>query len=180
MSQNQVDVENNELVSSYLLHESRMQSKVYTTIALFRNSVTTRINSFLTYLRITTRANYLVSALNTNFLVHIEADGGGDFYVSGGMVMYGSWSKTGEDITSYVSCGTGNPTSSTSLSTKLDSINFDNHIQWEAPLLNSSFVNGFFTACTPFEAVLQSTLDCLYDSNCLQLLYDHFPRLNQV
>ena len=41
-------------------------------------------------------------------------------------------------------------------------------------------VDGFFTECTPTEAILNSTLDCLYNMSCLQLLFDHFPFLDRV
>jgi hypothetical protein len=37
-----------------------------------------------------------------------------------------------------------------------------------------------FAACTPLEALLESTLDCLYDIQCLQLLTDYFPDLEPV
>ncbi|CAF0815388.1 unnamed protein product [Adineta steineri] len=43
---------------------------------------------------------------------------------------------------------------------------------------NSTIVSGFFAAYTPLEALLQSTLDCLYEIKCLQLLSGYFPALN--
>jgi hypothetical protein len=44
----------------------------------------------------------------------------------------------------------------------------------------SAIVDGFFGGCTPLDALLSSTLDCLYNINCLKLLVDYFPALNQV
>ncbi|UJR18319.1 hypothetical protein I4U23_005221 [Adineta vaga] len=48
------------------------------------------------------------------------------------------------------------------------------------PMPNSNIVNGFFTGCTPIEALLQSTLNCLYETKCLQLLLDYFLILQQI
>ncbi|CAF0983873.1 unnamed protein product [Adineta ricciae] len=92
------------------------------TIDLFEIILTSRINSFLNYLRITTRASYLVSALNTNFLVVYQKAVN---VKVGGIVTYGSWSITGEDNSAYEPCSTENPISSTgfiSLSWKCDSL----------------------------------------------------------
>ena len=47
-------------------------------------------------------------------------------------------------------------------------------------LVASAMVDGFFAGCTTLEALLPSTLNCLYDIQCLLLLPDYFPNLNQV
>ena len=44
----------------------------------------------------------------------------------------------------------------------------------------SATVDGFFGGCTPLDALLASTLDCLYNIDCLNLFVDYFPLLNQV
>jgi len=51
---------------------------------------------------------------------------------------------------------------------------------WLKPANDSIFVNGFFAGCNPFEALLKSTLDCLYESDCLQLFNEYFPSLNET
>lgn len=43
-----------------------------------------------------------------------------------------------------------------------------------------AMVRGFFAACTPLEALLPSTLDCLHEVKCLMLLHEYFPALNKV
>ena len=53
-------------------------------------------------------------------------------------------------------------------------------IRWTDPTQNSTLVKGFFTGCLPFESLLQTTLDCLYEIDCLNLLNNNFPSLNQV
>jgi len=44
----------------------------------------------------------------------------------------------------------------------------------------SAMVDGFFGGCIPFDAILASTLDCLYNINCLEAFSDYFPALHQV
>ncbi|UJR19648.1 hypothetical protein I4U23_022782 [Adineta vaga] len=54
-------------------------------------------------------------------------------------------------------------------------------MQWVAQLpSNAIIVKGFFATCTVLNALLASTLDCLYDLECIQLLFNYFPNLNQV
>ncbi|CAF1477595.1 unnamed protein product [Adineta ricciae] len=175
--QNQHDLDNNELVTLYLLHQSQVHSEVNAMIDLFESTLTSRINSFLSYLRITTRANYLVSALNTNFLILYQKEV--DIKV-GGAVTFGSWSITGKDDSAYAPCSTENPTSATSFISLSWEPAFFDHARWEEPPAYLSPINGFFAACTPFEAILKSTLNCLYDATCIQLLSDHFPRLSRT
>ncbi|CAF1687191.1 unnamed protein product, partial [Adineta ricciae] len=91
--------------------QSQVHSEVNATIDLFESTLTSRISSFLSYLRITTRANYLVSALNTNFLILYQKEVN---IKVGGAVTVGSWSITGEDDSAYAPCSTENPTSATS------------------------------------------------------------------
>ena len=178
MSQNQLDVARNEFVTVYLLDQSQVESEVYATIDLFQSTLATRINAFFNYLRITTRANYLVSALNTNFLV------GAKIYSSiieslGVAVAYGPWSISQTDVSSYLRCSTANPTSSVGFLSVSYTL-YLSHSQWEEPPLSSSLVSGFYAGCTPLEALLRSTLDCLYNIDCLQLLSDRFSLQNQV
>ncbi|CAF4048764.1 unnamed protein product [Adineta steineri] len=54
------------------------------------------------------------------------------------------------------------------------------HRGWYLPSPGTIMVDGFFGGCTPLESILQSTLDCLYDVACIQLLLNYFPALNQI
>lgn len=51
---------------------------------------------------------------------------------------------------------------------------------WRKLVNLSATVDGFFGGCYPLDGLLGSTLECLYDIKCLQLLKDYFPSLNQV
>ncbi|CAF1367976.1 unnamed protein product [Adineta steineri] len=41
-------------------------------------------------------------------------------------------------------------------------------------------VSGFWKACYQLDALFKSTLDCLYDADCLVLFSDYFPSLNNM
>jgi hypothetical protein len=145
------------------------------TAEFFKNSASTRIISFLNYLRITSQANYLVSALNTNLVIAIG--GGGDQYLFYRFpTTYSPYAMSVYQI----SCDNENPTSAASFESFFYTPNYLYHMNWMEPAENSKIVSGFFGGCTPLEALLRSTLDCLYDITCLQLLIEYFPALNQV
>ena len=61
---------NNEFVTISLLPESKLQSEVDATVRLFKSSLSTRILSFIDYIRVMTQANNFMTALNTNAAVH--------------------------------------------------------------------------------------------------------------
>lgn len=166
---------------------------------LAKSSLSTRSTSFLSYLRITTHANRVVSALNTNFLIRVDyPDDHDGIRVNSLQVSYTSVSpdNSSSDI---LSCGVDNPTSIAGFLrikrdashldlSDLDSSDFGDFGFFDSDLLEQWFestyemeaIIGFFAGCSPVEALLQSTMDCLYDIGCLQLLSDHFPNLKSV
>ncbi len=79
-----------------------------------------------------------------------------------------------------IACGNANPTSPAGFFSTSTAKYIGAHTPWAIPTTNSEVVNGFFGGCTPLEALLPSTLDCLYDTECLQLLIKYFPALSQV
>jgi hypothetical protein len=153
----------------------QLQSQVNATVNSFKNSMLTRFVSFLNYLRISIRANFLVSALETNLLVTFWEDPTNSFVLF--EILYNS---VVANYASYsLGCGGSNPTSPAIFSSLNETSDFIN-LLWTLPEPNSTFVSGFFAACTALEALLQSSLDCLYDTKCLELMVDYFPALNQV
>ncbi len=174
-----MELDNNDYFTLYLLPEEQVESEVNVTVEFFKNSASTRIISFLDYLKTITKSNYLVSALNTNSVVYIRKYQ--ENYVS-------STSPTEycEKITDGVSerecsyCGYENSVSAAGFFSVANYLHHKHHVDWSIPELNSTLVNGFYGACTPFEALLHSTLDCLYHIECIELLIDYFPDLNQV
>lgn len=81
-----------------------MEAEVLATVELFKSSAINRIISFINYLRIITRTNYFISALNTNSAVRV------DFL---GHFLYGGWMEFYNDTylegKAKVTCGTANP-----------------------------------------------------------------------
>ncbi|CAF1666923.1 unnamed protein product, partial [Adineta ricciae] len=78
-----------------------------------------------------------------------------------------------------IMCGSQHPTTPTAFFPILNTIKVYDHAMWTKPATNSTLVNGFLTECTYLEALLVSTLDCLYDSQCIQTLTGYFPALSQ-
>jgi len=149
------------------------------TVAFYQSSISTRIISFLNYLRTTIQANYLVSALNTNLVIDISG-GPNQYTISGWQVTYTSDTVDRPGTTVYMTCSNQNPILPVSFySLAQDRLTYPHDFLF-MPLPNATIVNGFFGGCTPLESLLQSTLDCLYDINCLQLLLNYFPSLEQV
>ncbi|CAF0998896.1 unnamed protein product [Adineta steineri] len=168
------DVGNNDFITAYLLTDTQIEFEANSTTESFKNSASARIIMFLNYLRTTIRGNYLVSALNTNLIIEISADTDNWFVAIASTVMYNSTSGR------RLSCRDDNPTSAATLNPLLnDSVTLDRIQKFES-MPNSTIVSGFFAACTPLEALLQSTLDCLYEIECLHLLSDYFPVLNHM
>ncbi len=156
----------------------KVRFEVNGTHELFKNSISNRIISLLNYLRITTQANYLVSALNTNLLVTVQ-DMTETYVVLLRQIYYLPTYDRFLNVPK-LQCGIANPTSETSFFALSREDSWAMHYEWYKPEPNSSIVSGFYAGCTPLEALLQSTLDCLYDIECLELLLDYFPSLDQV
>ena len=85
----------------------------------------------------------------------------------------------GGEETNVTYCGIVDKVTPAAIDSSLP-LNNNELIRWTDPTQNSTLVKGFFTGCMPFESLLHTTLDCLYEIDCLQLLNNHFPSLNQV
>ena len=131
--------------------------------------------SFLDYLKTAIQGSFLVSALGTNLVFGVMyGDMPQDLSVSPWPIIY--YPKPG----TYQTCGRENIIIPTTLDpVSIESVSILERSEF-FPTSNSTIVRGFFAGCTPFEAILESTLDCLYDYQCLQLLLNYFPKLQQV
>ncbi|UJR12873.1 hypothetical protein I4U23_017047 [Adineta vaga] len=136
----QTDIDNLDFVSDYLLPEVDFQLKI--------NAISDSVN---------TRANHLVSALNTNTIIRIKKKN--DQYTTVGHrtlcldTTLGVWDG----------CGSTNKTVSAV---------FD--------LLTIKQLSSQPHVFCPLDGFLRSTLDCLYDIQCLELLMEYFPSLNKT
>ena len=157
--ENEITVNNNKFVTMFLLPESKAYSDVTATVQLLKTSVSTRIVSFINYFRFITQGNNFVTALQTD--------------VKSSVIV----APTSELISSSSNDDTNNESEQgVSCRNTLSSIPA---VIYETTGY-ATLINGFYIGCSSLEALLRSTLDCLYETDCLQLLNDHFPTLNQV
>lgn len=146
---------------------------------MLKESISTGIVSFLNYLRIYIRANYFVSALNTNLMLSTFPTKN-QYFIYQLQTQYTENTTHGPTNTETMLCGTANPIIPVGFFSKVNGTGVFIHSAWSKLTENTPSVKGFFAGCTPLEGILSSTLDCLYDMECIQLLISYFPALNQV
>ncbi|CAF1470536.1 unnamed protein product, partial [Adineta steineri] len=176
ISQTETDIDNNELITLYLLSQKEVRMQINGTIDLLKNSALSQMKTYLDYLGNTIRKNYLISALNTNLIIMTEQRYMGQpISTRAHQVLYSV-----DPYTYPKQCGK----EKIQVNATLSQVNYEliaagSRISMK-PMPNSKIVNGFFTGCTPLEALLESTLGCLYQTECLQLLMDYFPIRQQI
>lgn len=146
---------------------------------MLKKSLSTQMISFIDYLRIITRANYFITALNTNALIRIS-DTIYKYSFIGRVILYNEEFILDSIGDHNLECTNENPTSPASFLTLFEDDVFSPRYKWCKPTVNSTLINGFFAACTPLEGLLKSTLDCLYDIECLHLLTQYFSDIQKV
>jgi hypothetical protein len=146
----------------------------------FNSSASTQIISFLNYIRATTQANFVVSALNTNFLIEFHDYNKEDPELHRKEIRYDKITVNVSTQKEEIGCSISNPTTEVGFLDISNDSRYIRRLKWSKPESNNSLVTGFFTGCTPLEAILQSSLDCLYIIECLQLLMDKFPAIKKV
>ncbi|CAF1022237.1 unnamed protein product [Adineta steineri] len=181
------DLMNEQLVTVQLLSEDQVRSQILANIDLIKSSIPAQIESIVKLLQITTQSNSLTSALNTNMHAITGLADAQTPYIDPFSTHFYDENKT-TALNSYAQ--TCNIVSGTAFAgfyslSPLDSIN--NHFLWPLyypylpnKIFPNATVDGFFSACTPLDGLLVSTLDCLYSSTCLKNFADYFPDLNQT
>ncbi|UJR18428.1 hypothetical protein I4U23_005333 [Adineta vaga] len=180
ISQRLEDLYHDEFIYNDLLLETQVQQKVNATVEFFKNNASSQITLFLNYLRTTIQANVLISALNTNLLFMLDKYIVGDTKFHSNEISYTEKKFDGSTTEVILGCSNSNPTSLVGFLSIFNDSQYKIRQKWTKPSSNESLVNGFYTACTPLEAILQSTLDCLYDMKCLELLSIKFPNINRT
>ncbi|CAF0944033.1 unnamed protein product [Adineta ricciae] len=173
-SQIQTAVRNLELVTIELLSEIQVRLEINGIIEFQKSSAANRIISFMDYWRTTSQGIGFVSALGTNWVLVILDDTNGIITKTGGYS-----ARTGADGVDQL-CDRSNIIIPATLYLPLVHSVIDNNVGILNPLRVATRVKGFSMGCTPLEGLLASTLDCLYDGQCLQLLLNSFPNLNQT
>ena len=177
------DVNNSEIFSFSILSEEVLGKEVNLTLEKLKMREIDRMNAFLNYLRVNMRSNYLISALNTNFIIG-TLNNGGKYQIHARQISHGDTNA----LFNFTErgCGEENPHDKSLFFTTIDILDIMSHLLWASvkhPLVSIEdgfYSSGFYAACTPLEAILRSTLDCLYQMKCLQVLNKYFPKLSEV
>ena len=185
VSQALTDLDNNQLVTIQLLPEDQVRSQIIGSVQLAQSITPPQVISPLNFFHLATQSNSLISALNTNLFVGTYISGDQLPYVYTIPTAYRNKS-TSHSNNWFSFCGIINevaPAGFYPLMSYYESAS--NHRTWpdNPPLsepIASAMVSGFFGGCTPLDAVLETTLDCLYNITCLEVFTDYFPALNQV
>ncbi|CAF1383357.1 unnamed protein product [Adineta ricciae] len=174
IDQIQIDIANSELITFHLLSHEQFQIQTNGTIEYLKNNAASGMITFLNYIRNTSDKHYFVSALNTNFIIEVMGNTNDRALFIGHEIEYPTNDTSGPTCNHNILIidATLNPL-------PYQSIYYSRRYQM-FPMPNSSIVNGFFTGCTPLEALLKSTLDCLYEIECLQVLLEYFPKLTEI
>ncbi|CAF1085874.1 unnamed protein product [Adineta steineri] len=183
--QSLVDFNEIQLVTLELLQENQIESQIDDNIKVINSKTRIQFLSPLNFLQIITQSNSFISALNTNVAVKIQINNGLP-QINVNPTMYVDknastpWAATGGSPCSFKHATV--PSGFYSLS-EYESVM--NHRYWPyypptfEPIASST-VDGFFGGCTPLDAILSSTLDCLYNISCLEIFTNYFPGLNQT
>ncbi|CAF1371606.1 unnamed protein product [Adineta ricciae] len=170
------DSDQNELVSLHLLSEQEVQKQIDGRIKNLKNNAAFQIMTFLNYARNISDRHYFVSALNTNLIILTRCLRENYLIFQGYIIGI----LKGDNGAGLKCSDTTLMIDATLSSLPYDKLDEDNYRRADmSPMPNSSSVTGFFVACTPIEAILKSTLYCLYKVECLQLLLDYFPNLEK-
>ncbi|CAF1238357.1 unnamed protein product [Adineta ricciae] len=174
IDQIQNDINNTDFVSIELICEAEVHRQVNDLVDFRKSHFSRLAMSFLNYWNTISQEHYLVSALGTNWITEIVDNFAPKLVIRG---MY-----VGISIEKGISrpCSKANSViPATFAPPSKVRFPFERRSVME-PMPNSKLIKGFFAGCTPLEALLESTLDCLYDHKCIQLLLHAFPKLNQL
>ncbi|UJR06811.1 hypothetical protein I4U23_011098 [Adineta vaga] len=181
------DVDNQELVTVQLLEVEDIQSQVKASVDFIFTMALSKVTSILNFLQVLYQSNTLVSSLNTNALVIFHdltsLDNPPQILINS--TYYLNIALNPNDTLYSSSCAYRNPTARAGFFPIPNPQDREIHATWfNIPLSWTPFallmVDGFFGGCTPLDALLASTLDCLYKLGCLKILSAYFPRLNHT
>ncbi|CAF4079112.1 unnamed protein product, partial [Adineta steineri] len=176
------DLKKEEILSFSILSNETLQKEVNSSLEKLKTRETGRMNTFLNYSRINMRSNYLISALNTNLIIGTVKNGT-KYKIHATSVHY---TKSDKNLFYHrILCGDENPHDKSYFLTMINATRDRDYILWfpfydsHVPKEDGFYSSGFYAACTPLEAILLSTLDCLYQMKCLQVLNKYFPNITK-
>jgi hypothetical protein len=142
ISNRSIEFNSNQYVSASLVSKPIFESETKLAMDHFRSSLTNNFLLFMTMIQDTTHANALFSALQNNYVVNADVKG-----------------LISVDIANYNGCNCLN--TSTCIVPSFTDV-FRNSL-----LFN---MTNFYTGCNVIQSLLQSTLECFYDQQCINNL----------
>ncbi|UJR06899.1 hypothetical protein I4U23_011189 [Adineta vaga] len=177
VNQNQIDLYNQSLVSINLLSKINVETQVNVSVVFYKTSQSIRINSFLNYFLTVIRTNVLVSALNTNLLHYFDKEDS-QAHSKNDLIVVTTMFLDGYDYR-HKFCGVKHPIGRAQFQNLSDRSRSKDHYEWIEDS-TAPKITGFYGACTPLEALLPSTLECLYNIECLYLLEHYIPAIKKM
>ncbi|CAF1086280.1 unnamed protein product [Adineta ricciae] len=174
VAQIQKDIASTDFISIELVSIMEIRKEADGFIELKKHSASDQMMSYMNYLISTTQENFLATALGTNYIVEILDDDDIGLQIRAEIVLQ-------FDVDGLrPSCVAENPLIAASVSPLSNESIFVYRRTAMKPMSDSIIVQGFFVGCTPLGSLLASRLDCFYDLQCVQLLFDYFPNLNKT
>ncbi|CAF1150669.1 unnamed protein product [Adineta ricciae] len=185
VAQSVAEFNNKQFVTVELLQEDKVHTQIMTDVTLIRTNLPIQVTTPLKFLQIITTSNTLITALNTNIFVYISSWFDGSFHSIADTTYYFNTNMTSSSGLFGASCSVKSFISPTGFYELPEFDRVFNHYVWPTypPSFEpsaSAMVDGFFAGCNPLDALLASTLDCLYDTTCLSNFTEFFPNLNQA
>ena len=175
------DIEYYQLVSVELLQEKDVQSQVKASVDLVRSSTSIEVTSFLKFMNFIYRSNTIVSGLGTNAIIKREfADA---YFIE---IFYPYQYDGGRagcyEETNPVGRGLFFPSIDNRYEQKDPElvVDYDEFRDQSTDSNSSETMEGFSGGCFPLDAVLSSTLQCLFNTSCLEILPNYFPGFSRV
>ncbi|CAF1046530.1 unnamed protein product [Adineta ricciae] len=174
--QSLADIDISQLISVQVLTEDNVQSEIAARIALVRTSAPSQTASFLKFLQVIYRSNTFASALETN--AHV--------IVSDGAYVYTTEYPLAVNNIYNTDCARANLVGPAYFIAEANQYYEEHEKDWTGSYdygaLDSNTaatMEGFFGGCFALDAALASTLQCLYDVQCLNILRDYFSGFNE-
>lgn len=146
-----------------------------------------QFNSSLQLLQVSTRSNSLISALNTNTNIRLNSR---DDYISLEAIATRYFDvNVPQHASEVLNCFTVYSIAPAGIYALPYGENPSCEEVWPGCPFSSfiiyspnasAMIDGFFGGCTPLDALLAATFDCLHNIDCLKQFSNHFPNLDQV
>lgn len=149
--------------SVVLTSEKKFLATFNISTTIFQNQISNTFRPMLQLLRINNNGNQLLTGSMTNAIIYRYSEDNKTYSDNNKIYVY--W-KCPYDET--CNCGTSAVACAMSYSRYFE-IYGNEH--WNFSISYDTFISGLYVACNPLESFLVSTLECLYNSLCIFIVY---------